>query len=82
MNEAFDELQAGNIDAVISASSLIKTHMDGCDCHVIGEFETDDHYRVAVKKGNSELLETMNTGLDLLMQSHEWEELKKNYQME
>lgn len=82
MNEAFDELQAGRLDAVIGASSLIKANLDSCDCHVIGEIETDDHYGVAVKNGNSDLLETMNTGIDLLMLSPEWERLKLRYLME
>lgn len=82
MNEAFDELQAGRLDAIISASSLIKTNLDSCDCHVIGEIDTDDNYGVAVKKGNTDLLETMNKGLDLLMLSPEWEKLKKKYLME
>jgi len=82
MNEAFNELQVGRIDAVIGASSLIKAHMDSYDCHVIGEIETDDHYGVAVKKGNSDLLETMNTGINLLMFSPEWEEMKLRYLME
>lgn len=82
MNEAFDDLQAGRLDAVIGASSLIKAHMDRYDCHVIGEIETDDHYCIAVKKGNSDLLEIMNTGLDLLMLSPEWEKLQKEYLME
>jgi polar amino acid transport system substrate-binding protein len=82
MNEAFDELQAGRLDAIIGASSLIKANLDSCDCHVIGEIETDDHYGVAVKNGNSDLLETMNTGIDLLMLSPEWERLKLRYLME
>jgi polar amino acid transport system substrate-binding protein len=49
---------------------------------IIGEIDTGEEYGVAIRKSDAELLATINTGLDLLMQSPKWDELKTKYKME
>lgn len=50
--------------------------------HMVGEIDTGEEYGVAIRKTDTELLNTMNKGLDLLMQSPDWPVLKKKYGME
>ncbi|HWQ67583.1 MAG TPA: basic amino acid ABC transporter substrate-binding protein [Methanospirillum sp.] len=49
--------------------------------HIIGEIDTGEEYGVAIRKSDAKLLETINTGLDKLMQSPKWAELQKKYEM-
>ena len=39
------------------------------------------HYVITVRKGDTELLETLNEGLDLLMVSPGWVELIEKYKL-
>jgi len=50
--------------------------------HIVGEIDTGEEYGVAIRKDDTELLSTINEGLDLLHESPEWAVLKKKYKME
>ncbi|MGL4208608.1 MAG: ABC transporter substrate-binding protein, partial [Candidatus Adiutrix sp.] len=46
---------------------------------IVGEFAEGDDFGVAVRKEDSELLETINKGYELLKQDPFWEELQARY---
>lgn len=83
VGEAFMELQKGGVDAIINdhpvTADYIKT--SGNDSvKMVGEvFSADSQYGIAVKKGNSELLETINAGLDELKSSGEYDNIYKKW---
>lgn len=78
---AMDDLQSMRIDAVISSTQSVMESIGSRDCHYIGDIETNELYGIAIRKGDVDLLNTMNEGLYLLMHSPEWERLKEKYQM-
>ena len=78
---AMDDLQTRRIDAVISSTQSVMESIGTRDCHYIGDIETNELYGIAIRKGDIQLLNTMNEGLNLLMRSPEWELLKGKYQM-
>lgn len=53
----------------------------GKPMEIIGEIDTGEEYGVAIRKTDTELLNTINEGLDHLMASPKWEELKQKYEM-
>lgn len=83
VGEAFMELQKGGVDAVINdhpvTADYIKT--SGNDSvKMVGEvFSADSQYGIAVKKGNSKLLNDINAGLDELKASGEYEQIYKKW---
>lgn len=48
---------------------------------IVGEINTGEEYGVAIRKGDTELLNTMNAGITALMADPYWEELKTKYEM-
>jgi polar amino acid transport system substrate-binding protein len=48
----------------------------------IGIIATDEAYGVAVRKDDTAMLATINTGLDHLMASDKWKELIQKYDMQ
>lgn len=83
VGEAFMELQKGGIDAVVNdhpvTADYIKT--TGKDNVImVGEvFSADSQYGIAVKKGNSKLLEELNQGLDELKENGEYDQIYKKW---
>lgn len=83
VGEAFMELQKGGIDAVVNdhpvTADYIKT--TGKDNVVmVGEvFSADSQYGIAVKKGNSGLLDKLNKGLDELKENGEYDQIYKKW---
>jgi len=79
IGEAFMELEKGGVDAVINdhpvTADYIKT--TGTDKVVmVGEvFSADSQYGIAVKKGNSELLEAINKGLAEIKANGKYDEI-------
>ncbi|MBN1247808.1 MAG: basic amino acid ABC transporter substrate-binding protein [Anaerolineae bacterium] len=66
---AFEDLVAGRIDAVVcdtpvAADFALQREEYRDALKIVGEPFTDEHYGILVQKGNSDLLEMINSGLD------------------
>lgn len=83
VGEAFMELEKGGVDAVINDLPITAYYIQtkGKDkVKTVGEvFAADDQYGIAVKKGNTELLNKINSGLDKVMASGEYDKIYKKW---
>jgi polar amino acid transport system substrate-binding protein len=75
------DLQNKRIDFAVYDRPPMLDAIAGKPLHIIGEIDTGEEYGVAIRKSDTELLETINKGLDLLMASPKWDELKEKYEM-
>ncbi len=76
------DLQNKRLDFAIYDRPPMVDAIEGKPISIIGEIDTGEDYGVAIRKEDTKLLETINEGLDLLMQSPKWEELRQKYEME
>nr|WP_319539890.1 ABC transporter substrate-binding protein [uncultured Methanospirillum sp.] len=79
---ATTDLQNKRIDFAIYDRPPMLDAIADKPLHLIGEIDTGEEYGVAIRKDDTELLNTMNKGLDLLHESPDWTVLKKKYKME
>jgi ABC-type amino acid transport substrate-binding protein len=77
------ELTKGTVDAVINdaqvTEAFIKSGHD--DIKIVGEQMSVEQYGFAVRKGNTELLEKLNSGLEKVMTSGKYDELLAKYEL-
>jgi len=77
------ELTKGTVDAVINdaavTESFIKSGHD--DIKIVGEQMNTEQYGFAVAKGNTELLQRLNDGLQKVMASGKYEQLLAKYDL-
>ncbi len=77
---SMQDLPIGRIDGSGMDSSIAHEVMKGTDYKVAGTFDVaPENYAYAVRKADTELLETLNQGLKLLMADPYWEELKAKW---
>ena len=78
--EMFDALIDGKLDAVIvdTPFGLYNAKSTG-ETRIAKELTSGDQYGIAVKKGNSQLLEEINRALDELRQDGTYERLYEKY---
>ena len=78
--DAVQALKTGKIDAVmidrLTAEAFVEKNKD---LKILDEAITDEEYAIALKKGNTELLEKINDALAQLKENGTLEEIKKNY---
>ncbi|NLB88340.1 MAG: basic amino acid ABC transporter substrate-binding protein [Syntrophomonadaceae bacterium] len=79
IGEAFMELEKGGVDAIVNdhpvTSYYIKTTSKGT-VKMVGEvFSADDQYGIAVKKGNTEVLNLINDGLAKIRENGTYDEI-------
>lgn len=79
IGEAFMELEKGGVDAIVNdhpvTSYYIKTTDKGT-IKMVGEvFSADDQYGIAVKKGNTEMLNLINEGLAKIRENGTYDEI-------
>lgn len=83
ISEAFMELEKGGIDAVINDYAVTAYYIKttGKDkTKMVGEiFSADDHYGIAVKKGNTAMLTMINDGLTKIKASGEYDQIHKKW---
>lgn len=79
---AVEDLITGRVDAVMYDSTVMLDIIAGKPVSKIGMIETNEEFGIAVRKDDTELLETLNKGLDNLMGSPDWDALKQKYKME
>ncbi|RXE56086.1 ABC transporter substrate-binding protein [Methanoculleus taiwanensis] len=75
------DLQNKRIDAAIYDKPPMLDAIADKPAHIIGEIDTGEVYGIAIRKTDTELLETMNEGLTKLMADPYWEELKTTWDM-
>ena len=82
-NKGFEAVQAlaqGKIDAVIIDDQVAKAlAADNADVKVLDEPFTEEEYAIAVKKGNTELVEQINAALAELKESGKLQEIVDKY---
>jgi polar amino acid transport system substrate-binding protein len=76
------DLQNKRIDFAIYDLPPMRDAIAGKPLSIIGEIDTGEEYGVAIRKTDVELLNTINSGLEILIQSPKWEELLVKYEME
>jgi polar amino acid transport system substrate-binding protein len=77
---AMEDLKIGRIDGSGMDSSIAKEVMTDKPFKIAGTFDAaPENYGYAVRKGDKELLEKLNKGLEMLMKDPYWETLKKKY---
>jgi polar amino acid transport system substrate-binding protein len=77
---ALQDLKGGRIKGIVMTSTLAQEVMKKSEIRVVGTFGMPDElFAYAVRKDDHALLETLNRGLQKLMASPYWEELKKKY---
>lgn len=78
---AATDLQNKRVDFIIYDRPPMLDAIAGKPLHIIGDIDTGEDYGVAIRKTDPELLQTINTGLEHLMASPKWDELKQKYKM-
>ncbi len=79
---AVNDLEAGRVDAVMYDDLVLKDIIAGKPVTIAGSVETNEEFGIAIRKDDVALLNTMNEGLEKLMNDPYWEELKQKYNME
>lgn len=83
VGEAFMELQKGGADAVINDYPVTAYYIQttGKDkIKMVGDkFSTGDQYGIAVKKGNTKILNMLNDGIDKLKANGEYDKIYKKW---
>jgi len=77
---AVQDLLNGRVDAAmmddVMVEDVIRKEMD---IKIVGTIKTGEEYGVAVRKEDRELLELINEGINRIMNSPKWDELKAKY---
>lgn len=79
---AVKDLQNGRVDSAMMDDVIVEKAVEGKDLKIIGTISTGEEYAVAMRKEDKELQEMINKGLNMLMKSPKWEELKVKYNMD
>ncbi|KOO50013.1 transporter substrate-binding domain-containing protein [Viridibacillus arvi] len=78
--EAFTALKAGKGDTLTTDNSILYGMADeDSNYNVVGDLFTDEPYGIAVKKGNTELVEAINKALTEMKDSGRYDEIYKQW---
>jgi polar amino acid transport system substrate-binding protein len=81
---AFEDMANGRVDAVVADTpvaadfALMNPNYKG-KFKIVGEPFTDEFYGVAVKKGNKEVLDTINKGLNAVVDTSTYDEIEDKW---
>jgi polar amino acid transport system substrate-binding protein len=76
--EMWSAVQAGNVDALLQDLPVNVEHTRNGDFEIVEEYETDESYGLALKKG-SELTEPINEQLSEMRESGRYDEIYDSY---
>ncbi len=76
---AIEDVLNGRLDAAAMDAAPAQDAMRIKPITVLGAFTAPEYFGVAVRKGDTELLEIINKGLELLMADPYWETLKSKH---
>jgi len=77
--EALQALLNGQVDVIVLDSPVAEMFTKKYDVKIIYTIQTNEHYGIAVKKGNKELLNKINKALNEIMNSSDWNNLISKY---
>ncbi|MBN2066817.1 MAG: basic amino acid ABC transporter substrate-binding protein [Candidatus Thermoplasmatota archaeon] len=77
--EAVLDLENGNLDAVVIDKPVGEAFAEDEDMEIAYTIVSGEQYGLAVKEGNTELLNKLNTALAAYMESDDWTALVKKY---
>lgn len=77
--EMYQAIQAGQVDALLQDLPVNLEHTKDGKFVIVEEYDTNESYGLALKKGNTELLEDVNAQLAKLKSSGEYEKLYNKY---
>jgi polar amino acid transport system substrate-binding protein len=76
---AVQDLINGRIDAVVVDTPVAQTLSRMYNVEISGVIETGEKYGFAVRKGNTELLNALNSALQEVLSSPEWSQIIAKY---
>ena len=79
---AIAALLNGQVGATIHDKPPTADLIAGKNARILVDIDTNERYGIAVRKEDTQLLETLNRGLDLLMADPYWGQLKEKYRLE
>lgn len=77
--EMYQAIQAGQVDALLQDLPVNLEHTKGGKFEVVEQYDTNESYGLAFKKGNTELVKDVNTQLAKLKDSGEYQKLYDKY---
>lgn len=77
--EMYQAIQAGQVDALLQDLPVNLEHTKKGKFEIVQQYETDESYGLAIKKGNSKLLKAVNAELAKLKSSGEYKKLYDKY---
>ena len=81
-NTAFAELQAGSLDAIAIDVGVAQYQIKGREGYsILDEALNSEKYAVGFKKGNEDLVDTINDDLAILLDDGTFEELAEKYEI-
>ena len=78
---AINDLTSGRVEAVMYDDVSLKDMIPGAPVKVIGSVDTQEDFGVAIRKGDTALLEFMNEAIAELREDPYWEELKEKHNL-
>lgn len=81
VSNAFLELKNGGADAIVNDHPVNLNYIKGNeeDYKTVGDTLQSEYYGIAIQKGNTELLETINSGLEKLKENGKYAELYEKW---
>ena len=76
---AVADLENKRVDAVMYDTPIVNEFIQEMGLRKVGIVETKEEYGIAIRKEDTELLATMNEGIDRLQASPKWNELKTKF---
>ncbi|WP_457741905.1 basic amino acid ABC transporter substrate-binding protein [Thermococcus sp.] len=76
---ALEALLNGQVDVIVLDSPVANMFVHKYPVKVVYTIKTNEHYGIAVRKGNTKLLNEINQALKEIMNSPQWEQLIKEY---
>lgn len=77
--EALQALLNGQVDVVVLDSPVANMFVQKYNVKIVYTIQTGEHYGIAVRKGNTELLNKINSALKSIKNSPDWNKLVAKY---
>ncbi len=77
--EMFQAIKAGQVEALLQDLPVNINHQDAGGFSVVETYSTDESYGLAMKKGNTELVEAVNEQLTAMREDGSYDEIYNSY---
>ena len=75
------DLENGRVESVMFDDIMVEKAIKDKSMKIIGTVSTGEDYAVAMRKEDTQLHKMINDGLEMLMKSSKWQELREKYDM-